>query len=241
MTDHYELYYWPGLPGRGEIVRLIFAATETPYVDVAREQNGARAFESIAAARNGSLGGLRPFAPPVLRVGDLVLAQLPLIADYLGARLGLVPDDEAGRWAVRQLALTWCDVINEAHATHHPVSIKDYYHDQKPEALRAATVFVKHRLPMWLGYMEDVTVKAGHGWQVGESLSYVDLFAFQVLEGLRYAFPNAMRTLEPSIPALCALRAAVAAQPAIAKYLASPARMPFNEHGIFRHYPELDA
>jgi glutathione S-transferase len=28
--------------------------------------------------------------------------------------------------------------------------------------------------------------------------------------------------------------------PNVARYLASERRLPFNEHGIFRHYPELD-
>jgi len=40
---------------------------------------------------------------------------------------------------------------------------------------------------------------------------------------------------------LHALAAQVAERPRIAAYLASPRRLAFNEDGIFRHYPELDA
>ncbi len=39
---------------------------------------------------------------------------------------------------------------------------------------------------------------------------------------------------------LAGLVAAVVARPNIAAYLASDRRLPFNESGIFRHYPEPD-
>ena len=49
-----------------------------------------------------------------------------------------------------------------------------------------------------------------------------------------------MARLTPTLPRLQALRAAVEAHPRVAAYLASPRRIPFNQHGIFRYYPELD-
>jgi hypothetical protein len=75
---------------------------------------------------------------------------------------------------------------------------------------------------------------------VGERLSYVDLSMFQLVAGLRYAFPLAMRRIEPALPRLVALSARVEALPRIADYLRSRRRLPFNQLGIFRHYPELD-
>jgi hypothetical protein len=42
-------------------------------------------------------------------------------------------------------------------------------------------------------------------------------------------------------PELLALRERVRELPRIAAYLASGRRMPFNQDGIFRRYPELDA
>jgi len=49
-----------------------------------------------------------------------------------------------------------------------------------------------------------------------------------------------MARLEPKYPQTAAVHDSVAARPRIAAYLASDRRIPFNEHGIFRHYPELD-
>jgi glutathione S-transferase len=49
-----------------------------------------------------------------------------------------------------------------------------------------------------------------------------------------------MAEMTPRIPRLLSLRDRVAARPRIAAYLASSRRIPFNEDGIFRHYPELD-
>ena len=51
---------------------------------------------------------------------------------------------------------------------------------------------------------------------------------------------SALARMASKLPQLVALRESVAAVPAVAAYLASPRRIPFNEHGIFRHYPELD-
>jgi glutathione S-transferase len=244
-TPRYELYYWPSLQGRGELVRLAFEATGTPYVDVARlpeDQGGGVA--AVRRALDGRAGALRPFAPPVLRVGDLVLAQAANILAYLGPRLGLAPDDDAGRAAALQLQLTLADLVAEVHDTHHPIGASLYYEDQVAEAKRRAQLFVAQRLPKFLAYFEVVLAEntAGRGEHlVGDRLSYPDLSMFQVLEGLAYAFPHALGRLLPTIPRLAALRDRVAGEERVAAYLASPRRIPFNERGIFRRYPELDA
>jgi glutathione S-transferase len=61
-----------------------------------------------------------------------------------------------------------------------------------------------------------------------------------MIAGLRYAFPRTMARLEPRHPRAVALHDRVASRPRVAAYLASKRRIPFNQHGIFRHYPELD-
>ena len=71
-------------------------------------------------------------------------------------------------------------------------------------------------------------------------LTYADLSLFQMLEGLRYAFPNAMKRQEKKMPRALALLERVARRPRIAAYFASKRRIPFNEQGIFRYYKELD-
>lgn len=234
----YELYYWPAIQGRGEFVRLALEEAGVDYVDVARER-GAAALMDILGNVDAACP---PFAPPVLKDGDLVIAQTALILDFLGARHGLAPIDEAGRLWAQQLQLTLTDFVMEIHDTHHPVGTSLYYDEQQPEAKRRATEFLKARAPKFLGYFERVLDRnpTGSGWLVGAELTHPDLTLFQVVGGLRYAFPRAMARLERACPKVVALHDAVAERPRIAAYLASDRHIPFNEDGLFRRYPELD-
>lgn len=235
----YELYYWAGIQGRGEFVRLALEEAGADYVDVAREAGGESAMSRL-------LGGgdveHPPFAPPFLRAGELIIGQTANILLYLGARHGVAPDDEAGRLWTHQLQLTIADLVDEVHDTHHPIASSLYYEDQRREARTRAADFLKSRAPKYLGYFERVLErnKAGDRHLVGAALTYPDLSLFQIVAGLRYAFPRAMARLEPKHPRVVALHDRVAARPGIAAYLASDRRIAFNEHGIFRHYPELD-
>lgn len=251
-SDRYELFYWPTLQGRGELVRLVLEAAGVPYLDVARmpvEMGGGvrRIIElrdqsnEAGSKEGGSREGMLPFAPPFLRVGDLLISQTAVIVDFLGERFGLAPEDEAGRRAARQLQLTIADVFSEVHDTHHPVSVAKVYEDQKAEARRAARAFTGLRLPKWLAYFEKVLERNGGEQLVGDAISYVDLSLFQLVEGLEYAFPSAMARQREAHPLVFALRDRVKARPAIAAYLASDRRLPFNEQGIFRYYAELDS
>jgi len=242
MSVPYELYYWPEIPGRGEFVRLVLEETGVPYVDVARrprKENGG--IEAVLALYTGKHRGHPAFAPPVLVQGDLVLAQTAAICHFLGRRHGLVPGDEAGEAHALELQLTVADLVDEVHDTHHPISAALYYEDQKPEAKRRAAHFVEARLPRFLGYFERVLRHHGGEYLLGSEVSHADLSLFQALEGLGYAFPRATARASKAVPGLVALRERVRARPRIAAYLASERRMPFNQEGIFRRYPELDA
>lgn len=229
---NYELFYWPTIQGRGEFIRLALEEAGVAYIDVARKKNGTAAL--MAAMKSDPDPA---FAPPFLRAGELTIAQTANILLYLGAHHGLAPRAEAGRLWAHQLQLTVADLVDEAHDTHHPIGASLYYEDQKKEAKRRAAEFTAQRIPKYLGYFERV--KRGR-FMLGARLSYVDLSLFQVVEGLRYAFPNAMRRSEPDCPGLIALHDMVALRPNLAAYLASKRRIAFNEEGIFRHYPELD-
>jgi glutathione S-transferase len=235
----YELYYWPGIQGRGEFIRLALEDAGARYVDVARGDGGVKAIARVL--RGEGFEGPLPFAPPVLKHGPLVIAQVANILHYLAPRIGLAPSGEAAQHHALQLQLTIVDLVAEVHDTHHPVSTALYYEDQKPEARRRSASFVSQRLPKFLGYFERALARNGEGTQLlGDALSYVDLSLFQVVEGLRYAFPRAMALAEPTAPKVVALRDRVAERPRLAAYLASPRRLAFNESGIFRRYPELD-
>lgn len=239
----YLLYYWPHIPGRGEFVRLALEAAGADYVDVGRlpeAEGGGR--PGVSKLLNESADGRVPFAPPILKAGDLVISQTANILQYLGPQLGLVPADEASRLWAHQLQLVMADWLVEIHDTHHPVGKSFYYEEQKPEAARRSANFLELRLPKFLNYFERLLTSHSTPAPrlVGTQLSYPDLSLFHMIEGLRYAFPRAMLRLAPTYPRMVALRDAVAAHPRIAAYLASPRRMPFNDKGIFRHYADLD-
>jgi glutathione S-transferase len=233
----YQLFYWPDIQGRGEFVRLALEDAGASYEDVARKSDG---MGRMMAMMNGGRDKHPPFAPPFLKAGKLVIAQVANILFYLGPRLKLGPRDEAGRLWLHQLQLTVTDFVKEIHDTHHPVGSGLYYEDQKPEAKRYAENFIDERAPKYLSYFETVLKKGGGPYLLGRKVTYIDLSVFQLIEGLRYAFPQAMKGIERKVPGLVTVGDKVAARPGIKAYLASPRRIAFNEMGIFRHYPELD-
>jgi glutathione S-transferase len=233
----YELLYWPSIQGRGEFVRLCLEDAGAPYADVARQP----------ASEGGGVEGMmrriralrpEPFAPPVLVAGSLCVSQTANILQWLAPRHGLVRDDEASRLFAHQLQLTVADLAAEVHDAHHPIAPSLYYEDQKTEAARRTRHLLSERVPKFLGYFERCLERSGD-WLLG-SPSYVDLSMFQMMTGFVYAFPNAMKRIEPTVPLLCALRDRVRGRPRIAAYLASPRRVPESEHDLFRRYPELD-
>lgn len=232
----YELYYWTGIQGRGEYVRLALEDAGADYIDVARERGDNALTPFLRGKREGAL----PFAPPFLKAGRMVIAQTATILAYLGPRLGLVPGGLSAEIYAQQLQQTISDFVVEIHDTHHPIAANQYYEEQRTAARKRAQVFRDERLPKFLDYFEQV-LERGNGRQALSRHSYIDLSLFQLIAGLDYAFPNAMRRTHKRIPRLRALAERIAERPNIAAYLASPRRIPFNEEGIFRHYPELDA
>ena len=236
----YELYYWPTIQGRGEFVRLLLEDVGADYLDVARqpEEDGG-GIPGLRAFLDDPSHAEPPFAPPILKDGDTLVTQTPLIMDYLGERHGLTPQDDGARRRTLQLSMLLADFLIEAHDVHHPLAKEFYYEDQKDEALRRAPGFRDVRIPKFYGYLDRLL--GSSGYLVGKDLTHADLSLFQIVEGMRYAFPQTMARLAPDYPAIVALRDTIAARPGIAAYLASERRIPFNTHGIFRHYPELDA
>jgi glutathione S-transferase len=231
----YQLYYWPGIQGRGEYVRLALEDAGADYDDVARGSGGMAAMSRMMEADRTP-----PFAPPFLKAGRLVIGQVANILLYLGSRHGLAPKPEAGRLWVHQLQLTVTDFVAEVHDTHHPIGVSLYYEDQRRPAKKRTEEFWNERVPKYLGYFEQLVSNSGGTFITGRRATYVDLSLFQIVEGLRYAFPTRMQKFEREIPKLVALHDRVAARPNIKAYLESDRRIPFNEDGIFRHYKELD-
>jgi glutathione S-transferase len=236
MVQPYELFYWPTIQGRGEFVRLALEEAGVEYVDVAREPGG---MARMMAAMDGP--DHPSFAPPFLKAGELTIGQTANILLYLGVEHGLAPDDVAGRLWVNQVQLTIADLVAEIHDTHHPIATSLYYEDQRPEAKRRAADFIETRIPKFFDWFEGILGRPEpKDYLTGDKLTYADLSLFQLVEGLRYAFPATMGRIDAGYPLLMALRDRVAKRPRIAAYLKSKRRVPFNEEGIFRHYPELE-
>ncbi len=232
----YELYYWPSIQGRGEFIRLALEDAGADYVDVARSSGGVARLERFLESTNKRQ---RPFAPPFLKHGKLVIGQTANVLFYLGPRLGLAPRALEEQLWLQQLQLTIADVVAEAHDMHHPIGVSLYYEEQKREAKRRAESFREERVPKFLDYFEALC--SARQYLLGKDASYVDLSLFQLIEGLHYALPRRMQKLQGDYPRLHALRDRVAGRPRLAAYLASERRIPFNESGIFRHYAALDA
>jgi glutathione S-transferase len=239
----YELYYWDGLQGRGEFVRLALEEAGADYIEVAREPDadglGSGAMMKLL---NSKTEPHPPFAPPFLKDGELIVPQTANILMYLGPKLGLAPKVENLRYVANGLQLTIADVVTEAHDTHHPLATGLYYEDQKDAAKTRAHDFIDNRIPKFMRYFERVLKQNPDGdrYLIGDALSYVDLSMFQLIDGLYYAFPRAMKHFGEHYPLLAALHDAVLARPNVAAYLESDRRYPHNESCIFRHYPELD-
>jgi glutathione S-transferase len=240
---NYQLYYWPTIQGRGEFVRLALEEAGARYRDVARESGRGGGVSALLALMKARRIARPPFAPPFLKAGRLVIGQTANILQFLGARHGLSPREEGGRLWVHQLQLTVTDFVAEIHDTHHPISGNLYFRQQRREARRRSADFLKSRAPRFLGYFEDVMRRSGRQGRfvLGARISYADLSLFQVIAGLSYAFPKASAKFARRYRRLFALHERVQERPRIAAYLASPRRIAFNNEGIFRHYPELDA
>ena len=251
----FELHYWPTIQGRGEFVRLALEAAGAPYIDVARGDESAglglpamldvlddTAHPQAASWPPSFPPSFRPFAPPFLKDGKLWIGQTAAILHHLGPTLKLVGRSERDRVWTQQIQLTIADLVTEVHDTHHPVDHSLHYEDQLPEARRRAAAFCRDRIPKYLQWFERIVAHnpAGPRHLVAGKLSYADLSLFQLVEGLRYAFPTATARALAAAPGVVQLHDRVAALPRVAAYLASERRLPFNEHGIFRRYPELD-
>lgn len=245
----FELFYWPGIPGRGEHIRLALEEAGADYKDTAHQEDGRKAVLSqIDIGNMGDDVNPPPLAPPILKHGDLLISQTSNILLYLGPRLGLVPsaeEDGDAVYRINALALTALDGLsNEAHDCHHPIATGLYYEDQKPEAKRKAAHYIANRIPKFLGYFERVlNSKPSEGSQYlyGGKLTYADLVLFQCLNGVSHAFPKAMDRLkkEGEYKRVFELCEAVKGRPNIKKYLSSERRQKYSD-GIYRHYPELD-
>jgi glutathione S-transferase len=238
----YGLYYWPSIQGRGEFVRLALEEAGASYRDIARESGKGEGVDALMRLMAHRKIYNPPFAPPFLTAGRVMVAQTANILQFLGGRHGLAPKDEAGRFWAQSLQLSVTDFVAEVHDTHHPIAAGSYYEDQKPQARRRSADFIRHRMPKFLGYFEKVLAQnpRSERYAVGARLTYVDLSLFQIVAGLTYAFPRAMRNGRRRYRRLYSLHDRIAERPRIAAYLASPRRIAFNNDGIFRHYPELD-
>ncbi|GAA6016890.1 hypothetical protein JCM11491_006903 [Sporobolomyces phaffii] len=255
----FELIYHAAIPGRGEFIRLFFEATATPYKDSALIQGQSAILPYLNGSFPGHDANPLPFAPPILRHGDVVISQtsniLLYLATHLESPIDLSPSSssldtapatatvqDTSIYHVQSLALTILDLNNETHDTHHPVSVSSYYEDQKEPALLKARDFRQNRVPKFFKYFEALLEREAErgGWLVrGGVPSYADLCLFQVVDGLKFAFPNLLSKLLPLHPRIRDHHERVKSAKRIKEYLDSDRRQEYSM-GVFRYYEELD-
>ena len=238
----YELFYWPVLQGRGELIRLFLEDAGIAYVDVARlpEAEGGTSRAVLKLVREGQ-GKIIPYASPIVRIdGEHLVWQSSNILQVIADREGRLPKDAVARSHLQGLQLTAADLIAEAHDTHHPIATSLTYEEQADAAVLAAQAFVDKRIPNFLWLFEETLLRSEGDYLLGDTCHYADTPLFQAVTGLGYAFPKAMAHYAAEFPHVMALVDKVKARPQIASYLASERRLPFNENGIFRHYDALD-
>ncbi|MEN3794425.1 glutathione S-transferase [Fulvimarina sp. MAC3] len=238
-----DLYYWPGIPGRGEYVRLVLEAGGVPYRDVVRlpeDEGGGMA--AMTAYLEGRKGYPIPFAPPFIIDDGVLISQTALCCAHVAEKCDLAPKQEADRAFALSIAVTTADFAAEAHDTHHPVGVSLYYEDQKPEAERRAKNFRLERIPKFLAWYENLIENnpEDSGWLVGDTMTYADLGLFHTCRGLAYAFPNAMGEAARAAPKVQELCRTTANLPKVLAYHDSDRALRFNEDGLFRRYTELD-
>ncbi|MGH7931256.1 MAG: glutathione S-transferase [Candidatus Binatia bacterium] len=236
----YELYYQPSIQGRGEFIRLALEEAGADYIDVARDPEFGR--PGIMKFLEDPSVERPPFAPPFLKAGKFLVSQTANILQFLAPRLALVPKNEASRLWAHQLQLTIADWLHETHDTHHPIANTLYYEEQTAEAKKRGAHFTSARMPKFLDYFEKILKRNGKDgdFVFGKKISYVDLSLFQMIAGSRYAFPRTMARVQSQYPRLITLHDRIMTRPRSAAYLSSSRRLPFNQQGIFRHYPELE-
>lgn len=261
-SPEYSLIYWPGIPGRGEFIRILLAEAGATYSDTQAAGDVTQVLERIRDTHVGDATNPPILAPPVLIHGALVLSQLPNILLYLAERHGLAGeagrDASTHRYHVNQLVLSALDgFCSEAHDTHHPISVRLAYEEQTTEAQRRAHDYVTHRLPRYLGYFERVLQgndsRCGSGsssgsgndsssssFLYGSTLTSADLVLWQGIDGVQHAFPVAMTRLQQSgrFTRVFAHQDMVAARPRVRAYLESEQRQAYS-NGIWRRYDEL--
>ncbi|KAL1639271.1 hypothetical protein SLS58_008113 [Diplodia intermedia] len=251
----YELLYHPGIPGRGEYIRLVLEAAGTPYSEPAREK-GKAGYDAVLAtcspSSTGDADGNPPvFAPPALRVPGagrdgkaLVIAQTPNIIQYLAPKVGLAPADEADALHASQIMLTALDLSNETHDSHHPIAVSLYYEDQKDAAKQRAKDFRENRIPKFFSYFERSlkgNEESGGGkYLVGDKLTHADTTVWQVIDGLLFAFPKELEARKEEFPLIFGkFYPGIKEEKGLKEYLASDRRLKYSQ-GLYRHYPELD-
>ncbi|TGZ76456.1 glutathione S-transferase [Ascodesmis nigricans] len=238
MAD--QLVYWPGFPGRAEPIRLALEEAAAEYDDTPGGMD--ELMKYVTPEFVDPNGNTPPFAPPILKVGNHLLYQTTNILLFLGPKLGLIPDDELGLYQVNELALTAWDLSDEAHNTHHPIGVGLYYEDQKDAAAENAKQFRESRIPKFFGFFNRVLEQnkaSNSDYLVGSSLTYADLVLWQVIDGLKFAFPKATERELGKLELLKAFYDRVKERPRIKEYLGSKRRQKYS-NGLFRHYEELD-
>jgi glutathione S-transferase len=134
----FKLYYWPGFPGRGEFMRLVFAESNTPYEDVYRDLTFEAASQHCYASA-GADNKKQFFAVPAIEDQDNedvgVISQTCVIMRYLAVQCGLYPENPNKGFQAEVIMQDAGDLLAEGCKAWHAIDYNQGYDEQK-EATR---------------------------------------------------------------------------------------------------------
>ncbi|XP_013395749.1 glutathione S-transferase [Lingula anatina] len=235
-SSEWVLYYWP-LAGRGEFVRLVFEEAGVPYKEINDVELLSKNFKKIDLPPSEDFS-FPCFAPPVIKKGDFVLSQTPVICEYLGKKFGLYPDGgEEEEYHARQFNLTIHDFIADGRLAFHGRNHTESYYTQKEETQTYIDFFVKNRLPKWLRNLEHLLnanygKHGGKGYAIGTKMTYVDLALLHVLRATESQFPAPWEELKGSFPLCREFKERMSQRPNLAAYFKSDRCRPFEGNSM---------
>nr|QVK45617.1 glutathione S transferase [Brachionus paranguensis] len=205
MSD-YNLKYF-NLRGRGEIIRLIFAASGKQYNDERIE------FEQWPAQKNQAPLGQLPY----LKVGPVELPQSLAIARFVARETGLAGKTSLEQAQADAVVETIMEPVNYFYS--NIFRIQDA--DEKAEAFRT---FLKEQGTKGAQNVEKLVGMYGsNGYSVGDSLTWADLAIFDVIFSLLSKHPE----FSEKFPVLNAVYENVKANPDVAEYVKNRPETPF--------------
>ena len=163
----YKFNYF-NLRGRGEIVRLMFAATGQAYEDFRIERDQWPNYKKLSPT------GQCPYLEVIDGDNSFILCQSVAITRYLARKFNLAGKGEREQAEADMYADQVTDFLNEMVKQHM---------EQDPERKKQlAEKFEKETAPNNLKLFEERLAKNGTGYLIGSGLTYTDIYLVSLID-----------------------------------------------------------